>query len=361
MSASDTNMISVVIPTLDGGDKLRQCLEALAATDPAPHEVIVVNDGGSDDLTYARDVLGAHIVELESTGGPARARNRGAAKASGDILLFLDADVVVPPDAIGAVAQTFARDPTLSAIMGSYDDDPAEPNFLSQYRNLLHHYVHQQAKPDASTFWGACGGIQRSDFESAGGFDETRYRLPSIEDIDLGVRLTRTGKRIRLVKTLQVQHLKRWTARSILRTDFFQRAVPWSELILRDGQFINDLNISVTNRMSVALVLMSAILLAASLVVPTFLTAALLCIVIAIALNAPLYLFFARKRGALFALGCIPWHLIQFVQSGIAFLYAAAGSPFRRKQSAASPGTRSNGLGPSSERITSEQGGNSVA
>jgi GT2 family glycosyltransferase len=349
-------MVSVVVPTLNGGDKLRLCLEALAAADPAPGEIVIVNDGGSDDLTFARDSLGARIIDLEVTGGPARARNRGAAQASGDILFFVDADVVVSPDVVGIVTDSFSRDPGLSAIMGSYDDDPAETNFLSQYRNLLHHYVHQQAKQEASTFWGACGAIRRSDFESAGGFDENLYRIPSIEDIELGIRLTREGKRIRLVKSLQIKHLKRWTARSVIRTDFFQRAVPWSDLILRERGFLNDLNISVANRMSVALVIMAVLFLVASPVVPAVLPAAMVCLIIAIALNLPLYLFFARRRGALFALGCIPWHLLQFFQSGIAFLYAAATSRLRGKRPSTARGVPSKSLGPRSTPIPHEHG-----
>jgi GT2 family glycosyltransferase len=139
----------------------------------------------------------------------------------------------------------------LTALFGSYDDAPAATNFLSQYKNLFHHYVHQIANEEASTFWGACGAIRREVFLKLGGFDES-YHQPCIEDIELGYRLKRAGYRIRLLKTLQVKHLKHWGVKSLLKTDFFQRALPWTELILRDRRLVNDLNLKTSSRVSVA-------------------------------------------------------------------------------------------------------------
>jgi cellulose synthase/poly-beta-1,6-N-acetylglucosamine synthase-like glycosyltransferase len=73
--------------------------------------------------------------------------------AKGEILFFVDADVAVPPDAVGQMSAVFQQNPDLAAVFGSYDDRPFETNFLSQYRNLFHHYVHQTAKEEAATFW----------------------------------------------------------------------------------------------------------------------------------------------------------------------------------------------------------------
>ena len=127
---------------------------------------------------------------------------------------------------------------------------PAQGIFFLRYKNLFHHFTHQQANSQASTFWGACGAIRREIFLAAGGFDEN-YRKPCIEDIELGYRLTAAGHRIKLVKSLQVKHLKRWGWLSLLKADFFQRALPWTELILRDRRFISDLNLRISSRISV--------------------------------------------------------------------------------------------------------------
>jgi glycosyltransferase involved in cell wall biosynthesis len=316
-------IISVIVPVHNGGENFRRCLSSLAKTVPAPSEIIVVADGDTDGSGHLAEEFGAKVLRLPSPGGPARARNRGAHVALGDILFFLDADMTIYPDAIGQVAAAFKCESDLVALFGSYDDAPAATNFLSQYKNLLHHYVHQMACEEASTFWGACGAIRREVFLALGGFDEG-YRQPSIEDIELGYRLKRAGYRIRLCKTLQAKHLKRWSVVSLLKSDFSHRALPWTELILRDRRFVNDLNLRFSSRISVVLTygflgtLIGAWWWPGSLVLGGALALALL------ALNVPLYCFFRRKRGLCFAVQTIPWHWFYFFYSGLAFFMGVA-------------------------------------
>ena len=155
--------LSVIIPVYNGGEKFRRCLLSLKESSSPPNEVIVVADGDTDDSWRLAKELGAQVYRFASSKGPARARI-SALHVRGDVLFFVDADVMVPPDAIERVLGYFTREPEMDALFGSYDDQPAEPNFLSQYRNLLHHYVHQRGREDASTFWGACGAIRREVF-----------------------------------------------------------------------------------------------------------------------------------------------------------------------------------------------------
>jgi glycosyltransferase involved in cell wall biosynthesis len=281
-------------------------------------ELIVVADGDTDGSFQRAKEFGAKVSRFPSSGGPGRARNLGAAKAQGELLLFVDADVAVPPNIIGRVSTMFALEPGIDALFGSYDEDPAESNFLSQYRNLLHHYIHQEGNEDASTFWGACGAIRRDVFLSNGGFDE-RYARPSVEDIEFGYRLKKTGHRIQLCKCLQVKHLKRWDAITVLKADFFQRALPWTEIILREGNWINDLNITLSGRASVTLTLLLASLLVLTWWQPFVLAAAGVVALILLAVNVRLYRFFFRKRGLQFTIQSIPWHWLYFFYSGIAF------------------------------------------
>ena len=130
----------------------------------------------------------------------------------------------------------FADDPGLTAVFGSYDDAPAAAARVSAFRNLLHHHVHHQGAGPASTFWSGLGAIRRDAFLAAGGFDGERFPHPSIEDVDLGARLVAGGARIVLDPAIQGTHLKAWTLRSMVRTDFARRGVPWVALLLRSGQ-----------------------------------------------------------------------------------------------------------------------------
>ena len=314
----DNLNVSVIIPVYNGGQNFRKCIASVKTLFPSPSEVIVVGDGDTDGSSQLAEELGITVLRFPSPGGPARARNFGASRANADILFFVDADVTLCSDAIDQVAMVFNREPDLTALLGSYDDTPGEANFLSQYRNLLHHYVHQNGREEASTFWGACGAIRRDVFLTIGGFDET-YIKPSIEDIELGYRLKKAGHTIRLCKSLQVKHWKRWTVVSMLRADFFQRALPWTQLIHRNRGFVNDLNIDTSGRASVILTFafLSALLLSPWR--PILLVGAAVIGLLLFILNVRLYRFFLEKRGLRFAVQAIPWHWFYFVYSGVAF------------------------------------------
>jgi GT2 family glycosyltransferase len=230
-------------------------------------------------------------------------------------------------------------DRQLDALIGSYDDEPGIPSFLSQYRNLLHHYVHQTSRREAGTFWGACGAIRRERFVALGGFDEA-YSAACVEDIELGYRLRQAGGRIRLCKTLQVKHWKEWKPWTLLKTDFLYRALPWTRLILRRKHMENDLNLRTASRLSVTLAWLLPMLLLAGLLKPWALAAAGVCAAAMIALNWPLYRFFAKKRGAWFALRCIPWHWAYYFSGGLAFAVGWAQHVFQ-KPSPSAGGERS--------------------
>jgi hypothetical protein len=117
----------------------------------------------------------------------------------------------------------------------------------------MHAFVHQHSQREATTFWSGCGAIRRQVFLDSGGFDETHYHAPAIEDVELGYRLFQAKRKLALNADIQVRHLKRWDLRSMIETDFFQRAIPWSELTLRSGRMPNDLNLRISQRISVAL------------------------------------------------------------------------------------------------------------
>jgi GT2 family glycosyltransferase len=213
----------------------------------------VVDDGSTDDSAEIASRHGARVLLTGKRSGPARARNMGAHAATGDIILFLDADVTVYPDTIARIVAEFAGDAHLDALMGSYDDLPSAQNFVSQYRNLMHCFVHQNSNRHATTFWAGCGAIRRQVFLDFGGFDE-KYGSPAIEDIEFGYRLSRAGRKLILCADIQVKHLKHWQLRSMMKADFFYRALPWSELALQSGRMPNDLNLRISQRISVALV-----------------------------------------------------------------------------------------------------------
>lgn len=246
MTAEPTQplMISIVVPVHNGAQFLPQCLQAVQASNYPHYECIVVDDGSTDASRTIASQFPVRVLPLPSGPfGPAYARNRGAELACGEVVFFTDADVRIKPDTLTRIAETFTSRPDVDALFGSYDDSPGGAGFLSRYKNLFHHFVHQQANQDAATFWSGCGAVRRKTFYEIGGFDEVRYSRSSIEDIDLGYRLKAAGRKVILDKSLQAQHLKEWSLRGMLVSDVRDRALPWTALILRNKRLPNDLNL----------------------------------------------------------------------------------------------------------------------
>src|ERR1035438_7393764 len=184
--------ISVIIPVFNGTATLRQCLEALAASRVPATQWLLVDDGSTDGSAALAQSMGAIVISTGGRFGPARARNLGAMRASGEVLLFVDADVAIHADVLERVREKFQSDAELDALIGSYDDAPSGLGFVSQFKNLLHAFIHREGNYRASTFWCGCGAIRRSVFLEHGGLDES-YQSASIEDIELGLRLCRAG------------------------------------------------------------------------------------------------------------------------------------------------------------------------
>jgi GT2 family glycosyltransferase len=322
--------VSVIIPVHQGAD-FQQCLESIRASTCRPDEVFVVIDGEDEHAINLASRFGVQVIKLGVRRGPAAARNLGAQLAYGDLLLFIDSDVTISPTTIAAVVERFRAEPDIQALIGSYDDEPTARNFLSQYKNLLHHFMHQKARADGSTFWGACGAIRRETFLKSGGFDE-RYRRPSIEDIELGYRLKAAGHRLCVDKRLQVTHHKRWSALTLLESDFLRRALPWSRLILRSGRLENDLNIDWASRLKVGLMGGLCLALGVSWWWLSGLLAAAVIGITLLVLDGPLWRFFHEKRGLLFAVRTVPWHWFYYFYSGVAFALVLATHIVRRRR-----------------------------
>jgi glycosyltransferase involved in cell wall biosynthesis len=328
MSECDARMsgqkltLSIIVPVDKEGEPFRQCLSSLARACPPPDEVLLISDGAGTGIELLAKEFGFRCIQNLSSLGPARARNMGALQARGDFLFFVDSDVTIPRDAVARIHLAFTNDPEISGVIGSYDDAPAAVNFLSQYKNLFHHYVHQHSNEEASTFWSGCGAIRRQVFLKLGGFDE-RYRRPCIEDIEFGYRMKKAGYRIQLIKTLQCKHLKRWGILSLLKSDLLDRALPWTELILRDRILINDLNLQLSNRISVALVFASLMLLVAGFMHPIFAVIALILFSAMLLVNFPFYRFFYTQRKLWFTIRAIPWHVIYSLCCGLGFVAGA--------------------------------------
>lgn len=314
--------VSVIVPGHNASGTLKACLSSLRSQDWPQDilEIVYVDDASTDGSIEVASEWADRIVPL--TGfrkGPAGARNSGVKESSGQIIVFMDADVLAPPGTIRALVRPLIEDESLDAVFGSYDSEPFDLTFVSQYRNLLHHFVHQTSRQNAATFWAGCGAIRRLSFEIAGGFDSERYRGATIEDIELGHRMRALGMRIKLNPSIQVKHFKKWTLFQMVKTDIFSRGIPWARLLFRDSyasREIGDLNLKLTGFLSVILTWTGACLLLLSLWFPKLGFYAFPALGLALAVNLPTYRFFYQTRGLRFTLMTIPLHLLFHLYNG---------------------------------------------
>jgi cellulose synthase/poly-beta-1,6-N-acetylglucosamine synthase-like glycosyltransferase len=307
----------VVVPAYNAGRDLEHCLEALARSTYTHFDVLVVDDGSTEAIKPLVDRFGYRYLRMDGPGGPARARNRGVQQTESEFVIFVDADVCVHPDAIERIMQNFAADQDLAAVIGTYDDAPADPGFFSQYRNMFHHYTHCQSAGQVATFWSGCGAMRRDVFIRYGGFDEQRYRRPAIEDIELGTWVAADGGRIVLDQTIQCKHLKRWSFSNMVKTDVCQRGIPWIDLMLRSGKAVKTLNVTWSQRLSVGLVFAACALVVLAIWWPWALIGTAAAIIAVTLLNIGFYRFLALRQGLWFAACAWPLHWLYFVCCGL--------------------------------------------
>jgi glycosyltransferase involved in cell wall biosynthesis len=318
--------LSVVVPVHNGAPALARCLAALEASDlpRSSWELLVVDDASTDECATVATNHADRILRIEQGPcGPALARNRGAGAARAEVIAFVDADVIVHPDALRRMVEALDADASVAAVFGAYDESLSAPGFLSQYRNLLHRYVHLAGAGETDTFWAGCGAVRRAAFLDAGGFDEGTFRRPQIEDIDLGYRLRDRGWRILLQPDIQAGHLKRWTLPGMIRTDVMDRGIPWMRLLLERGAMggqrshvgrSGTLNIRWQEKVKTGLVALALVLAVAGAAtgLAAWVWAGLIAFTALLLSNLPLYGWFARRRGVVFAVGVVPLSVLYY-------------------------------------------------
>jgi glycosyltransferase involved in cell wall biosynthesis len=178
-------VLSVIIPTLNEATTLPGLLDALQSQTRPPDEIIVADAGSKDETRAVAQARGVRVIQ---GGMPAVGRNAGAAVARGDLFLFLDADVMPPPNFItDALAEITASDyGVATCLMEPLSDDPATQT-MTEAANLFLQVV-QAFVPHAPGF---CIWARRQIHEAIGGFDEAAKMA---EDHDYAQRAAKFGK-----------------------------------------------------------------------------------------------------------------------------------------------------------------------
>jgi GT2 family glycosyltransferase len=296
--------ISVVIPTHNGAATLGVCLDSLRASSRPPDEIIVVDDASSDGSAESARQFGCRVVRLAENVGAARAKNRGAAVVTGEIIFFTDDDVIVSRDCLARVAEDF-DDPRVDGVVGLLDRQIPFDDFASHFKNLWMRFTYERLPRERiGLFYTSIAAMRREVFQRLGGFDEN-YRGASIaEDTEFGQRAWAAGHLIRLDPRVVVTHCKRYTLREVLVTDFLRaRALMLMRLRKWGRRFYT--SVPRFYQLAVPVILAALGLLMAGAAMSNW-----LLVIGSLALLFTFYVLFspwlgylARERGARFALG----------------------------------------------------------
>ena len=190
-----TTSVSVVIPTFNGSKRLPQCLKALAAQDfSGKIEIVVVDDGSTDGTSQLVEIEFPNVVLVaQRNQGPAVARNVGARKAQGEVILFTDDDCVPETDWITQMVLPFVKDDKVVGVKGAYKtrQKPIVARFVQlEYEDKYRKLARNRDNIDFIDTYSA--GYRRNVFVESGGYD-TQFRVACAEDVELSYRLSNAG------------------------------------------------------------------------------------------------------------------------------------------------------------------------
>lgn len=291
--------ISAIIPARNSGGTLALCLTAIRTSTLPIAEIIVVSDGSTDDTCDVARTHNTALIDLPHRHHANHCRNLGAAQAHGDILMFLDSDVVLHPDATHHAVRALA-DPSYDAVVGVYSVAHRHRNAASQYKNLWIRYSYLRTQRQIDWIFGAIAVIRAEAFRSAGGFDDTLF-MHAGGDLELGKRMACARPSILLNPSVEVEHLKRHTLITLLKNDF-RRSQGFVRLASRLGQFGQSLTKGFVNiypefAYSSLIAWIVAALAIGSIWSTTALWAGIVALSCHLGINVPFFVYYASQRG----------------------------------------------------------------
>ena len=218
--------MSVIVPARNASTTLGACLKGIRAALTEDAEVILVDDYSSDSTSDIAKQYADHVESLLAHKGLANARNIGKKIARGKHIIFVDSDVIVPKDVFIKIEYCFKRHPDVYAVTGLLSKEHPNRDFFSQYKNLYMHFIFKNQQDPIQFLYGSIHAFRE---KPAVDYDVSmRYA----EDTAMGMELSHAGKKIMLMKDLEVVHLKRHNLLSLIRNDF-NISFYWARLFLR--------------------------------------------------------------------------------------------------------------------------------
>ena len=322
-------MISIVIPTYNASGFMPGLLDSIFKQAVDDMEVIIVDDCSTDNTVEIGGRYPIRIIEMEKNGGPAKARNRGVEAAKGDIIFFLDSDVIVLDCTIREVEDYFKNDPSAQCVIGMCATEPLNKGFVPKYMAMFE-YIHLVGTQDnkVSVFAPRCGAIKKELFLKAGGYDES-YKGADVEDFELARRINKTES-IFLNPKMIVRHQFADFKRAL--KIYFRRTVMWVHLFFKEKKLDNAGPTSPGNGIAAICAFFSFLLLFFLPFIGIAKYMFLFLIVVYLVSNLKWWNFMRKEAGLMFALRAILLNYFLGIEIMISALYGLFSYPFANKE-----------------------------
>jgi glycosyltransferase involved in cell wall biosynthesis len=322
-------MISIVIPTYNSSRFMPNLLESIFKQAVEDMEVIIVDDCSKDDTVNIAKKYPVSVIQMEKNGGPARARNRGVNEAKGDIIFFLDSDVLVLDGTVREVKKYFENNPSANCVIGVCATEPLNKGFVPTYMAMFE-YIHLVSARDGrvSVFAPRCGAIKKELFQRVGGYKES-YKGADVEDFELARRINRVDS-IHLNPKILVRHQFVNNFNEAVR-NYFKRAVMWIHLFLKDKQFDNAGPTAPSNGIAAACSFLSFFSLFFIPVIPTAKNVFLALVIIFLISNLKWWNFMRRQAGLLFAVKALFLNYFLGIDIIVATMYGLVSYPLKKQ------------------------------
>lgn len=301
--------ISVIIPMYNAGATIAACVESVITTGYKPLEIIVVDDCSTDESRdVIKDMTARHpsvvkLLPLEKNGGPSQARNRGAERADGEYLFFVDSDTAMLPETLDTFIKHM-EETGADALSGIYNESPLNSGATPLYKALLNYFTcARHGMFDNEIFNGAAAGIRKEVYEKIGGYNDSLGWGMDYENEEMGQRIAASFVH-KLDPDLQVRH--HFDGIGKMTRLYFHRVSLWMEMFLKRKKFESNALGSAPSGMSTVSSPLFLIFLAAALflhslfIIPSFIS---FCLYLYWYLG--FFLFIIRKKPFFLPMGII--------------------------------------------------------
>ncbi len=309
---------SIIIPVYNAQDTLKACLDSIFSLKNKDFEVIIVDDKSTDKSLYIANKYPCKIITLEENGGAGSARNAGKDKSQGEILVFIDSDVVIKNNTLNLIEESFKEDTDVIAITGMLARECHFNDFFSQYKNLYMNFIFKKCPRHVDFLYGSIIAIRRDSFLK---FNE---KIKLTDDTELGQRYKESGKNILLNHGLEVIHLKKYSFWSIIKNDF---SVPfwWAKSFMMHKGYLDILKKKrfAHARMSQILSILASYLFIMSLILWNYPGAGLISfflLSLLLLLNFEFFLFLYTEKGTIFMIKSILFTYMDMLIMGLGII-----------------------------------------